>query len=217
VAAIQAAAPGTGVVANWDDGQPLVAQASLAEALRDPANQFSSVEMVNAGDVEQGLASAAATVEASYFTPFQMHAAMGASCGVADVRSAPDPSTGIQVTVWSGTQDVYALRGAVASLLGVPGDTVEVIYEEAAGCYGHNGADDVCAEAAMMSQAVGRPVRVQWTRQDEHGWEPLGPAMTHDLRGGITDGEVVAWEHVLCSPTHNSRPNGNRARCSPGR
>lgn len=209
-AAIQAAAPATGVVVNWTDGQPLVAQASLPQALRDPANQFSSVEMVNTGDVEQGLASAAATVEASYFTPFQMHAAMGASCGVADVRSAPDPSTGIQVTVWSGTQDVYALRGAVASLLGVPGDTVQVIYEEASGCYGHNGADDVCADAAMLSQAVGSPVRVQWTRQDEHGWEPLGPAMAHDLRGGITDGEVVAWEHVLCSPTHNSRPNGNR-------
>jgi CO/xanthine dehydrogenase Mo-binding subunit len=209
-AAIQAADPDTGVVVNWDDGQPLIAQASLPQALRDPANQYASVEMVNVGDVEQGLASAAVTAQAGYFTPFQMHAAMGASCGVADVRTAPDRATGIQVTVWSGTQDVYALRGAVGSLLGVPADSVQVVYEEAAGCYGHNGADDACADAALLSQAVGRPVRVQWSRQDEHGWEPLGPAMAHDLRGGITDGKVVAWEHVLCSPTHNSRPNGNR-------
>lgn len=210
-AAIQAAAPSTGIVVTWNDGQPLVAETSLPEALRDPANQFSSVEMVNLGDVQQGLASAAATVEASYFTPFQMHAAMGASCGVADVRATPDRSTGIQVTVWSGTQDVYNLRGSVASLLGVQVNAVQVIYEEAAGCYGHNGADDVAADAALLSQAVGHPVRVQWRRQDEHGWEPLGPAMTHDLRGGITNGVVVAWEHLLASPTHNSRPDGTHA------
>ena len=209
-AAIQAAGAGTGVQASWQDGQPLIAQASLPDALRDPANQYRSVEMVNVGDVEQALASAAVKAEASYFTPFQMHAAMGASCGVADVRSAPDRSTGIQATIWSGTQDVYALRGAIADLLGLPTSSVQVIYEEAAGCYGHNGADDAAADAALLSQAVGKPVRVQWSRQDEHGWEPLGPAMTHDLRGGVTNGDVVAWEHVLCSPTHNSRPNDNR-------
>lgn len=208
-AAIQAADPGTGIRVTWTDGQPLVPQASLAEALRDPANQYASVEMVNDGDVDHALSSAAATREASYFTPFQMHAAMGASCGVADVRSSPDPSTGIQVTVWSGTQNVYALRGAVAHLLSVPTESVHVVYEEAAGCYGHNGADDAAADAALLSHAVGKPVRVQWSRQDEHGWEPLGPAMAHDMRGGITDGKVVAWEHVLCSPTHGSRPNDN--------
>lgn len=209
-AAIQAAAPSTGVVVHWDDGQPLVAQDALPGALRDPANRYSSVEMVNVGDVGQGLASATVTAQASYFTPFQMHGAMGPSCGVADVRRAPDRSTGIQATVWSGTQDVYHLRSSIASLLGLPADSVQVIYEEAAGCYGHNGADDAAADAALLSQAVGRPVRVQWMRPDEHGWEPLGPAMAHDMRGGIANGQVVAWEHVLFSPTHNSRPNGDR-------
>ncbi len=217
-AAIQAADPDTGVVANWDDGQPLIAQASLPDALRDPANQFSSVEMVNLGDVEQGLASAAVTVEASYFTPFQMHGAMGASCGVADVRGTPDRSTGIQVTVWSGTQDVYALRGSVASLLGVPADSVQVVYVEAAGCYGHNGADDVAADAALLSQAVGRPVRVQWMRPDEHGWEPLGPAMAHDLRGGVTNGEVVGVgaRPVLAHPQQppKRQPRHAARRCA---
>ncbi|MBO0891497.1 MAG: xanthine dehydrogenase family protein molybdopterin-binding subunit [Acidothermales bacterium] len=207
-AAVQAADADTGIQVDWADGEPLVPQDSLPQALRDPSNQYASVEMVNVGDVDQALASAAATREASYFTPFQMHGAMGASCGVADVRAAPD-AAGVQATVWSGTQDVYALRGAIAHLLGLSTDSVRVVYEEAAGCYGHNGADDSCADAALMSQAVGRPVRVQWRRQDEHGWEPLGPAMAHDLRGGVTAGKVVAWEHVLCSPTHGSRPNDN--------
>jgi nicotinate dehydrogenase subunit B len=208
-AAIQAAAASTGVVVRWDSGQPLVAQDTLPEAMRDPANQYRSVEVVGIGDVDAALPGAETRVDASYFSPNQMHASVGPSCGVADVRDTPDSATGVQATVWSGTQGVYPLRGSLANLLGLPVEAVHVIYEEAAGCYGHNGADDVAADAALMSQAVGRPVRVQWSRQNEHGWEPVGPAMAHDLRGGVTDGEVVAWEHVVCTPTHNSRPNSN--------
>jgi nicotinate dehydrogenase subunit B len=208
-AAIQAADPGTGVQVTWQDGQPLVPQASLPEALRDPAHHYRTVEEVNTGDVDAALATASVTHQASYFTPFQMHAGMGPSCSVADVRRNPNPDTGIQATVWSSTQGVYALRATVAGLLGLSASRVRVIYEEGAGCYGHNGADDVAADAALLSREVGRPVRVQYAREDEHGWEPLGPAMAHDLQGGITDGRVVAWEHVLCTPTHNSRPGGN--------
>ncbi|MFL6003841.1 MAG: molybdopterin cofactor-binding domain-containing protein [Nocardioides sp.] len=208
-AAIQAADPEAGVVVNWQDGQPLVPQASLPEALRDPAHHYRTVQELNTGDVDAGLAGASVTHQAGYFTPFQMHGGMGPSCSVADVRRRPNSGTGVQATVWSSTQGVYALRATVASLLGLPASAVRVIYEEGAGCYGHNGADDVAADAALLSRAVGRPVRVQYARQDEHGWEPLGPAMAHDLRGGITDGKVVAWEHVLCTPTHNSRPSGN--------
>ena len=208
-AAIQAANPNTGNSVVWQDGQPLVPQASLSQALRDPENHYRTVEEVNVGDAEGALAGASVTYQASYFSPFQMHGAMGPSCAVADVRKTPDAQTGVQTTVWSSTQGVYALRRTIANLLGLPEADVRVIYEEGAGCYGHNGADDVAADAALMSKAVGRPVRVQWSRQDEHGWEPLGPAMAHDLRGGITDGNVVAWEHELCTPTHGTRPNGS--------
>jgi nicotinate dehydrogenase subunit B len=208
-AAIQAADPETGVQVVWQDGQPLVPQAALPDALRDPTHHYRTVEEVNTGDVDAGLAGASVTHQAGYFTPFQMHGGMGPSCSVADVRRRPNSATGVQATVWSSTQGVYALRATVASLLGLPASAVRVIYEEGAGCYGHNGADDVAADAALLSKAVGKPVRVQYSRQDEHGWEPLGPAMAHDLRGGITDGQVVAWEHVLCTPTHNSRPGGN--------
>ena len=207
-AAIQAADPDNGLRVNWQDGQPLVPQATLPEALRDPANHYRTVEEDNTGDVDAALATASVIHRASYFTPFQMHAAMGPSCSVADVRSKPNPDTGIQATIWSSSQNVGALRRTTAQLLGLDVSAVRVIYEEGAGCYGHNGADDVAADAALLSAAAGKPVRVQYSRQDEHGWEPLGPATAHDLQGGITDGEVVAWEHVLCTPTHNSRPNG---------
>ena len=207
-AAIQAADPDNGLRVNWQDGQPLVPQATLPEALRDPANHYRTVEEDNTGDVDAALATASVIHRASYFTPFQMHAAMGPSCSVADVRSKPNPDTGIQATIWSSSQNVGALRRTIAQLLGLDVSAVRVIYEEGAGCYGHNGADDVAADAALLSAAAGKPVRVQYSRQDEHGWEPLGPATAHDLQGGITDGEVVAWEHVLCTPTHNSRPNG---------
>ena len=120
---------------------------------------------------------------------------------------APD-ETGIRATIWSGTQGPFPLQSAIAQLLGIPVTQVRVIYVEAAGCYGHNGADDVCADAALLSQFVGRPVRVQWTRQDEHGWEPLGPAMAHQMNGGLdSSGGVAAWEHIVFTPTHiDGRP-----------
>ena len=85
-----------------------------------------------------------------------------------------------------------------------------MIFIEASGCYGHNGADDAAADAAILSQAVGRPVRVQWMRYDEHGWEPLGPAMVMEVRGGLdAQGNVVAWDYQVWTPTHSSRPNGS--------
>ncbi len=208
-AAIQAANPTAGVRVTWQDGQPLVPQGTFPEALRDPNHHYRTVEEVRVGDVDQAFNDAGVQVRASYDTPFHMHASMSPSCAVADVRRAPDAKTGVQVTVWSGTQSVFALRRTLANLLTLPEESVHVRYAEASGCYGHNGADDVAADAALLSQAVSAPVRVQWARQDEHGWEPLGPAMAHDLRGGITGGQVVAWEHVVCTPTHGSRPNGS--------
>jgi CO/xanthine dehydrogenase Mo-binding subunit len=116
---------------------------------------------------------------------------------------------GIQATVWSGTQGVYPLQQALADILRLPQSAIRVIYAEGAGCYGHNGADDAAADAALMSQLVGRPVRVQWMRWDEHAWEPLGPAMAHTLKGALDSrGNVVAWSHTVNSPPHNSRPGG---------
>jgi nicotinate dehydrogenase subunit B len=154
------------------------------------------------GDVEAALGAAAHRVDAVYRWPFQMHASIGPSCAVADVTPAA-------TTVWAATQGSWGLRSAIARLLGVPDERVRVIYVEASGCFGHNGADDAAADAALLSQAVGRPVRVQWTREDEHGWEPKGPAMVMQVRGGVdVSGRIVAWDYAAWTPTHSTRPRG---------
>jgi CO/xanthine dehydrogenase Mo-binding subunit len=129
---------------------------------------------------------------------------------VADVQ-------GGQATIYSSTQGVYPLRGALAQLLGLPADSVHVIHIEGAGCYGHNGFDDVAGEAALLSQAVGQPVRVQWMRQDEHVWEPHGPAMVIDVQGAVDgQGSVSAWDYQVWTPTHSTRPGGFAANLLPG-
>lgn len=111
--------------------------------------------------------------------------------------------------IWSSTQGVYPLRGALAQLLGTPADAVQVVHMEGSGCYGHNGFDDAAADAALLSKAVGKPVRVQWMRQDEHAWEPKGPAMMMDVRGGLdAQGNVIAWDYGAWTPTHSTRPGG---------
>ncbi len=145
----------------------------------------------------------------TYYSPYQMHGSVGPSCAIANVTSAPD-ANGIRATVWSGTQGVYPLQQALADILRLPQSAIRVIYAEGAGCYGHNGADDAAADAALMSQAVGQPVRLQWMRWDEHAWEPLGPAMVHTLKGVLNSGRdnVVAWSHTVYSPPHSSRPGG---------
>ncbi len=192
---------------KWQQGAPLPLQANLPQTLQDLANIYSTTTVVDTGGVDTALAGATTSLQATYFTPFHMHAATGPSCGVADVRTAPDPATGIQATIWSGTQGVYPLQGAIAGLLKLSAAAVHVTYVEASGCYGHNGADDAAADAALLSQAVGQPVRVQWMRQDEHGWEPLGPAMLHQMTGGLdSQGTIAAWDHTMWTPTHGTRP-----------
>jgi CO/xanthine dehydrogenase Mo-binding subunit len=205
-AAARAASADTGITVTWTNGPAMIQQADLATALRDPVNSYATVVEQDDG-VDPLLAKAATVVTAQYFTPFHMHGTMGASTGVADVRPAPDPETGIQATIWSGTQNVTALRGAIAGLLGLATSAVHVIYEESSGCYGHDGVDDCAADAALLSQAVGAPVRVQWRRQDEHGWEPYGGAQAHDMAAALGKDGITAWSHKIYAPTANSRPS----------
>jgi nicotinate dehydrogenase subunit B len=152
------------------------------------------------GDVDASLLQATKVIKASYYSPFQMHGSIGPSCGLADIRADG-------TTVWCGTQHSFGLIAAVAGVLNIPADKVRVAWTEASGCYGHNGADDSAVDAALLSQAVGKPVRVQWMRQDEHGWEPKGPAMVMDLVAGLDrDGNVVAWDFINITSTHSTRP-----------
>jgi len=185
---------------TWNDGAGLSETGDVYEAIR--ATPTTDRVVRSKGDVTAALAAAADVRRATYQTPFQMHASIGPSCAVADVRPG-------QVTIWSGTQGAWALRDAIAQVLGVPREGVRVIWVEASGCYGHNGADDAAADAALLSQAVGRPVRVQWMRHDEHGWEPKGPAMVIDVRAALdAAGAVVAWDYAVRTPTHSTRPGG---------
>ena len=140
---------------------------------------------------------------ATYVWPYQTHGSIGPSCAIADVRDG-------KATVWSSTQGIFFLRGALAKLLALPNGAVEVKYAEGSGCYGHNGSDDAAADAALLSQAVGAPVRVQWMRDQEHGWDPKGPAMviTQSAALDATQQRIATWRSDVWSPSHSARPQG---------
>jgi CO/xanthine dehydrogenase Mo-binding subunit len=148
------------------------------------------------------------TIEAAYRRPYQMHASIGPSCAVALANDRG-------VTVWTHSQGVYPLRDALAEMLRVAPERVRCVHMEGSGCYGHNAADDVAADAALIAVAFpGRPVRVQWMREEEHAWEPYGSAMTSRASARIADnGDVLDWQYEVWSHSHNTRPGraGNLA------
>jgi CO/xanthine dehydrogenase Mo-binding subunit len=151
-------------------------------------------------DLEAAFNRSVKKFHAEYFQPFQAHASIGPSCAVADVKED-------EVTVWSSTSGPYPLRGALAQLLDIPEDKVRLVHVEGAGSYGQNGSDDVAADAVILSQAVGKPVRVQWSREEEFICEPKAPAMVMEIRAGLDDaGDIVAWDYHAWSPTHVARP-----------
>jgi CO/xanthine dehydrogenase Mo-binding subunit len=141
------------------------------------------------------------TLRAAYSRPFQLHASIGPSCAVARLDDG-------RYTVWTHSQGVYPLRTALVEMLGVAEDAVHCIHVEGAGCYGHNAADDAAADAALLARAYpGRPVRVQWMREDEHGWEPFGPPMLAEVEAALdADGKIARWRYDVWSPPHNARP-----------
>ena len=152
------------------------------------------------GDVDAALAQAATVVKASYESPYQHHGSIGPSCAIADARADG-------VTIWCATQTPYGLREAVAKFLGVPNDKVHLIYVEASGCYGQNGADDVVIDALVLSQSIGKPVRVQWSRADENGWEALKAARVSCMQGGLdSTGTIIGWDARTFGFSGYSRP-----------
>jgi nicotinate dehydrogenase subunit B len=142
------------------------------------------------GNAEAALSQASKKIEATYRVPFQMHAMIGPSCAVADVRAD-------SATIWSGSQAPFITRNGVARLLKLPEEKVHFIYREGSGCYGRLEPDDAPEDAALMSRAVGKPVRVQWMRQDENGWEPKGPPQLITIRAGLdAQGKFTAWDYL---------------------
>ena len=140
-------------------------------------------------------------VQASYTTPAIAHASIGPSCALARWK-------GDKLEVWSHTQGIFGLRQDLAKVLGTREEDIVVTHVEGAGCYGHNGADDVALDAALLARgANGRPVRLQWMREDEFAWEPYGAAMAFELEAALDDsGRIVSWRHEFWSNGHTHRP-----------
>ncbi|MDD0811174.1 molybdopterin-dependent oxidoreductase [Curvibacter sp. RS43] len=175
---------------------------ALSQAIRNnPATQR---RLVDEGDVDAALAGAAQPMARSYVWPYQLHGSIGPSCGVADWR-AGEGGAEARMTVWAGTQNPHVLRADLARLTGLPDVAIDLIRMEAAGCYGRNGADDVAADAALLSRAVGAPVRVQLTREQEHLWEPKGTAQLMQVRGGLNaDGSVAGYDFEASYPSNGA-------------
>jgi nicotinate dehydrogenase subunit B len=166
----------------------------LARALR--SNPSTRRVLVERGDVDTAIAGAAQAMQRDYVWPYQLHASIGPSCALADWR-------GDAMTVWAGTQNPHVLRADLAKLTGLPDTAIDVVRMEAAGCYGRNGADDVAADAALLSRAVGAPVRVQLARDQEHLWEPKGAAQLMQVNGGLNaDASVAAYDFQTSYPSN---------------
>ena len=146
------------------------------------------------GDAAGALATAAKRLTATYEYPVQTHGSIGPSCSIADVRRD-------RALIWSASQSTHWTQRQIAKMLSMKPEQVRIIYLEGAGCYGRNGHEDATADAVVLSQAIGRPVRVQWMRQDEHGWDPKSPPYVADLEGGLdAGGNVRAWNFVTWLP-----------------
>ncbi|MDB5880222.1 MAG: aldehyde dehydrogenase, partial [Ramlibacter sp.] len=182
--------------ARWQERETLPVQADLYKAVL--ASQAKDIVLVDRGTPDAGGGKA---VSAAYLRPYQIHASIGPSCAVAQLVDG-------SYTVWTHSQGVYPLRKALMELLGQPEDKVRCIHTEGSGCYGHNAADDVAGDAALLARALpGRPVRVQWMREDEHMWEPYSPAMVTGARATLdANGSISSWQYEVWSNTHNARP-----------
>src|SRR5262249_33930995 len=193
--AVEAAAP---LKVTWQEEAKLSPMDALFDWMRE--QQTTDQILVETGDVEAALQQAAKRLHAVYRQPFHAHASLGPSCAVAEVRDGV-------ATVWCSSGGVYPLRGALADLLELPPEQVHVIYMEGSGAYGQNGSEDAAADAALLARAVGRPVRVQWSRADEFAGEPKAAAMVMEVLAGLNDeGRIVAWEYQAWSSTHVNRP-----------
>jgi nicotinate dehydrogenase subunit B len=179
---------------TWKPTPTLPDLKDIEAALR--ANPSTPRTLIDKGDVEAAIAGAARPMPRTYVWPYQMHASIGPSCAVAHYQNGP-------IKVWSGTQNPHLLRADLALLIDRPEAEIEVIRLEAAGCYGRNCADDVTADALLLSRAVGRPVRVQLTREQEHAWEPKGAAQLIDVNGGLNaDGSAAGYDFATRYPSN---------------
>ena len=197
--AVQAAAK---LKVAWATGPALPTQRDLHARLRSQT-PTRDTRMVDSGDVDAALAGKGTVIRATYLYPYQMHGSVGTACAVADVQ-------GDKATIVAASQAVWPLRNSTAQLLGLQHEKVHVIFKQGPGCYGINGADTVAYDAALLSQAVGRPVRVQLMRGDEMAWENYGLAYVVEQRAAVDrSGAIAAWDYESWAPGRGGRPGPN--------
>ncbi len=189
-AAIKAAAA---VKANWSRWEGLPEKSKLWDYVR--STKINSDEVLQSvGDSAEAMQRPVKILSATYDFAIHTHGSMGPSCAVAEWKDG-------KLTCWSASQATHLLRKQLANMLTVPPENVRCLYVDGAGCYGRNGHEDAAADAALLAKATGRPVRVQWMRADEHGWDPKGPPTLLDFRGAVdSTGTVVAWESEVFIP-----------------
>ena len=183
--------------ARWTAGPPLPDEAHIYDHLLALPTED---KVVN--EKQAALPDGVKVIEATYRKPYMAHAALGPSCAVAQLSDG-------KMTVWTHSQGVFPLRGNLAMALKMRPENIRCIHAEGSGCYGHNAADDVALDAALLARAAaGRPVRVQWMRADEFLWEPFGPAMVMKARAALSpDGRIADWNYDVWSNTHSTRPS----------
>ena len=183
--------------AQWQEKASLPKANLVAALLNLPTRDFTIFEKAPA----PGSTSSLHSLGATYTRPYIAHASIGPSCAVAQLQ-------GDTMTIWTHTQGVFPDRQAIAEMLGMPADKVHCIHVQGSGCYGHNGADDAAADAALIaSHMPGRPVRVQWMREQEFAWEPFGPAMMTKVHASLdSSGRIATWDYGVWSNTHSMRP-----------
>jgi CO/xanthine dehydrogenase Mo-binding subunit len=187
-----------GATARWIPGPALPEQARIYDHLLSLPDDPHVIS-----EKQAALPDGAKVIEATYHRPYTAHASIGPSCAVARFADG-------KMTVWTHSQGVFPLRGNLVMALKLPPEKIHCIHAEGSGCYGHNGADDVALDAALLARAApgGRPVRLQWMRGDEFGWEPFGSAMVMKAKAALSaDGRIVDWDYDVWTNTHSTRPD----------
>jgi len=178
---------------GWSETETLVGDENVRDQMK--AGPFVAEETLLAkGDVGAALAEDNINlISAEYYWPVQSHASLGPSCAVAEVKDGA-------ATIWTASQATHRFRPVFAAMLELPLERVRLIYVDGSGCYGMNGHDDAAADAALLAKATGRPVRVQWTREDELGWDPKGPPQLLALQASLGPRGVRAWRTEMWLP-----------------
>jgi nicotinate dehydrogenase subunit B len=179
--------------ANWSEWNGLPEQAKLYEYVR--GSKVAKDEVTgNVGNTAEAMAKdGVKKLAATYDFAIHTHGSIGPSCAIAEFKDG-------KLTSWSASQMTHSLQKQLAKMLSLPVENVRCIYAEGSGCYGRNGHEDAAADAAILAKAVEKPVRVQWSRADEHGWDPKGPPTLIDMRAALDGANVTAWESEFFIP-----------------